>query len=791
MNSEEVKMDDIDIRQLIKPYIKKWIWFIISVFILLCFAIYHIKTTAPVYKIQTTTLIKDAKKMSSASGDFGVLSGIGGFAGMGTNSIENELEIFKSKKLIGDVVKDLNIQSKIFADHNYYKVELYKNTSPIIVNIVSEKLSGELPKEPMNILLKANEVEIYSEELKIKTKTTFNKLINLPFANIIIQKNNLFNPGLIKDVKDINNLQLYYNDFDSAVNDIQDNLKVDLVNKDATIINMSINDPNREKAKDILNNIVRQYNLDAINDKNVESQKTKKFIDDRIEIISKELGEVENQRERFKVNNSIVDIPTEARINLQKKTEAQARQLDTDTQIQVSTMLLNYLNKQGIEQVIPVNIGLSNETASKSIELYNQLVIRRNNLLESATAENPVVREVENQIKNLRGVIKEGLVKHISSLNLLTQQLAAEEGNSNFEISKFPLREKLFRNIERQQQIKESLYLLLLQKREEAAISLAMTADKARVIDQAFVNKKLVAPKKMIILGGAVICGLLIPFALIYLKELLKNKIESKHDLEGLSTYPILSEIPRLTRGDSELIQMNDVSPMAEAFRILSTNLSFMLPKKDKDKIIFVTSTVKGEGKTFISVNLALSLASPKKKVLIIGSDIRNPQLQRYNPEKSKVAGLTEFLSNHVDNVKDIIHQSTFTPYCDIIYSGSIPPNPTSLLENGRYQILLEEIKDQYDYIILDTAPLLLVTDSFLISDFADATIYVTRSEVTERSLIDFANKNIENKKINNVAFVLNDVHKSNFGYGNKYGYGYQAEEKSFWGKLMSRLNIR
>lgn len=786
MNSEEVTINDINIREIIKPYLKKWFWFVVSISILLCFAIFYIKTTAPVYKIQTTALIKDAKKMSSASGDFGVLSGLGGFGGMGTNSIENELEVFKSKKLIGDVVKDLNIQSKLYTSHKYYKVELYKETAPIIINVVNEKPDGKLPTKPLNFLVKGNNIEISSEELQNPITATFDKLINLPFANIIIQKNSSFNANKAKEFTDINNIEFYYNDFESSVSDIQESINVDLVNKDATIIDISINYSNKNKAKDILNNIVKQYNLDATYDKNVESEKTKKFIDERITIISKELGDVENQRERFKIDNKIVDIPTEARINLQKRTASQSRQLETDTQIQISNMLLNYLNKQGVGQVIPANVGLDNATAAKSIEQYNQLVLRRNNLLENATLENPLIVEIDNQIKSVKGAIREGLIKNVSTLNLLTQQLNIEEGASNIEIGKYPSQEKLFRNIERQQQIKESLYLLLLQKREEAAISLAMTADKARVIDFAFVDKKLVAPKKMIILGAAFICGLLIPFAFIYVKELFNNKIESKHDLEKLSKYPILSEIPRLSRGESELIKMNDVSPMAEAFRILSTNLSFMLPKKDKGKIIFVTSTVKGEGKTFISVNIALSLASPKKKVLVIGSDIRNPQLQRYNPEKSKVAGLTEFLSDNIDNIKDIVYPSSFTPYCDIIYSGSIPPNPTNLLENGRYQILLDSLKNEYDYIILDTAPLLLVTDSFLISEFADATIYVTRSEVTESSLIDFANNSIENHRINNVAFVLNDVHKSNFGYGNKYGYGYQAEEKKWWQKLFS-----
>jgi tyrosine-protein kinase Etk/Wzc len=262
---------------------------------------------------------------------------------------------------------------------------------------------------------------------------------------------------------------------------------------------------------------------------------------------------------------------------------------------------------------------------------------------------------------------------------------------------------------------------------------------------------------------------------------LMNSKITNKHDLEKLTSIPILSEIPRLYKKDSEIITKNDVSPLAESFRILLTNLSFMLPKNNFAKKIFVTSTVKGEGKTFVSVNLALACASSVRKVLVIGSDIRNPQLQRYNPEMKNVKGLSEYLYEEISDVKDIIHPSGFNPNCDFIYSGVIPPNPTDLFQNGRYQELLESLKDKYQFIILDTAPLMLVTDSFLISDVADATVYVTRSETTEDAFIDFANKNIEAKKIKNVGFVLNDVHRTNFGYGNKYGYGYQAEVKKWW----------
>lgn len=787
MNKQEVRDEEVNLREIIKPYISKWYLFAIMMMLFICLAFLYIKFSTPIYNSKTSVLIKDAKKMSSASGDFGIMQGLAGFGGMGTNSIENEIEIFKSNKLIDNVVSELNLQTSIFSKEKYYDNELYKDTSPVIINVVNEKPFVKLPTKPINIAIKGNQVILSSEELKTPINAAFNTTISLPYANVIIRKNPEYNYKKASELKYSNELYFSYNSLDDVILNIQKSITVELVNKDATIIGLQLKQANKDKAKDILKTMVVLYNHDATNDKNIESKKTKDFIDDRINIISNELGEVETQKERFKVENNIVDLPTEARLNLQLSTSAKAQELQTDAQLQLNNILSNYVNKQTISQVLPTNIGLDSDAAAKGIDDYNKLVLQRNKMLENATPENPVVVELENQIKQLKGSIKEGLSKNETALQLAKNRMGIEIGNANSKIKSVPYQEKLFRNIERQQQIKESLYLLLLQKREEAAIALAMTADKARVVNFVSVDKKLVAPQKMIILLGSLIFGFILPFGYIYLKELFNNKIITKHDLEKLTKGPILSEIPRLARGSEELVQINDVSPLAESFRILVTNLNFLLPKNVKGRKILITSNVKGEGKTFISVNLALTMASPTKKVLIIGSDIRNPQLQRYNPEKKKSEGLTEYLTGGISNFKDIIHQSSFTPYCDIIYSGSIPPNPTDLLENGRYGELLNLVEADYDYIILDSAPLMLVTDSFLISEYADATLYVTRSETTEKSFIDFANNNINSNKIKNVAFVLNDVRKSNFGYGNKYGYGYHAEEKSWLRKLFNK----
>lgn len=784
MDNVTKKEEEFNLRELIKPYIKKWYWFLISVFITFVLAVVYIKLTTPLYSIKSSVLIKDAKKMSTASGDFGVLSGLGGFAGMGTNSIENELEIFKSKKLIQDVVKNLKLQTNIFSREKYHDVELYKDTAPFNIYLIAEKKFEELPKKPVNISINNDKITLSSDEWKKDITTTFNKTISLPYANFIIAKNPNFNPKKVKKM-DLKDFYFTFSTLDDVVEAYQKNLDVDLVDKDATVVGLSMIYPNKDKAIDILNDVVKIYNGYAIVDKNTESKKTKDFIDDRIELISRELGNVENQKESFKINNDIVDIQSEARLNLQISTDAERQLLQLDTQIELANMLLSYLNDpKSKNTVLPTNIGFEPTAASAAtsgINLYNAAIIERNRLLENATPENPLVVENAKKIEALRGSLRESLLRSKNAFEVTKVSASLEKNSRDNKINKVPTQEKLFRNIERQQQIKESLYLLLLQKREEAAISMAITGNKARVVDYAYALKKPVAPKKMMSVLGALIFGILLPFAFIYIKELLNNKLVTKHDLDKLTDKSVLAEIPRMAKNDGHLVMQNDVSPLAESFRILVTNIKFMLGHKETAKVIFVTSTVKGEGKTFVSVNLSLAIANSQNKILVVGSDIRNPQLQRYNPKMKNAKGLTEFLYGEINDVNEIIFPSEINPHCDFIYSGSIPPNPTDLLQNGRYQQLLDAVQNDYDYIILDTAPLMLVTDSFLISDVADATIYVTRSEITEKSFIDFANKNIDAKKIKNVGFVLNDIHKTNFGYGNKYGYGYQADEKKWW----------
>lgn len=783
-NKNIENQEEINIQGMIEPFLRKWQWFVLSVVMVLFLTFIFLKIKSPIYKISSTILIKEAKNSGGGKDDLamGLLGELSVFGGMGSNSVENELEILKSKKLMRDVVLKNNLQTSVYVLKSLGKKEVYKDKSPIVVRIINENLEEKYPEKPIQLNIKGDAVELVSKELSNSLKTQFGREIKLPAVTFVIDKNKNFRPE--KDL-DYNHLEISLASIDSRVSKLQEEYSVNLADKKATVIALNINVENIEKGKDILNELVKSYNADAIEDKDITTKKTLEFIDERIKLISEELGQVENKKQDFKQKNKLSDIDTEVKLGLETNADARKKQLEVETQMNINKALLNSVVHLNGNSLLPINTGVESAEINSGIDAYNRLVLDKNRLLENATDQHPAVAELNKQIQELKKNIINTLNKNKQSLEIANSEYATELAKIDGKISKVPYLEKIFRNIERTQQIKENLYLLLLQKREESAISLNISAPKARVVDVAYASEKPIAPKKIIYYIGALMLGLLVPFLIIYLRRLLNDKIITKQDLERLVKDNILVELPSIPKNGSELVGINDLSSMAEAFRILITNLKFKLPNRENGRVVLVTSTVKGEGKTFVSINTALTLAGGKSRVVIIGADIRNPQLQRYERESRRLKGLTEYLHGDLD-VQEIIHQFPNNANMDIIYSGMIPPNPTDLLTNGRFGTLIEELRQDYQYIIIDSAPLLLVPDTLLIADMADATIYVSRSKHTKNDLIEFANKNIREHKIHNVGFILNDVNKHFFSYGHKYSYGYhkEKERKSWWNKI-------
>ena len=485
---------------------------------------------------------------------------------------------------------------------------------------------------------------------------------------------------------------------------------------------------------------------------------------------------------------------------LSKKSQAQQEIFNIQTELSIIESIKSKLQNSNDFELLPESL-LSTSNASGNIAAYNQLILERDKLLRSSTEANPVVQDVNNQIASLRPNLVNNLDALKDNLQIKLNELRGQENVAVSNFSMFPGMEKGMRDKERQQQIKEQLYLFLLQRREEAAIAFAVTSDVAKVIDPAFTYQSPVTPDPLMILIGGFLIGLLIPILIIFVKNFLDTKVHHKGDLQSLlKQVPFMGEVPKVGSDQTDIIQLNDRSPLAESFRILRTNLAYLIQGHDKDiaEVLFVTSTIKGEGKTFISYNLSRTLSSTNKKVLLIGADIRNPKLHRYTnmTKGAKEKGLSDYLYDYEINANEIISKTNDEGIAvDVILSGPIPPNPAELLMNDRMEQLINSQKENYDYIIVDTAPTMIVTDTLLISQLADHTLYVTRAEYTEKNLLQFPKDLKQQGKLKGLAVILNDVDYSKFSYGAKYGYsygygyGYGQDKPSRWQRLKKALS--
>ena len=784
--------EEINLREELERYLKYWPWFVMGIVICVVLAFTYLKITTPTYHTLASIIIKD-EKAKSPSSEMAAFADLGLLGGMGTNSIENEIGILRSKRMMTDVVKALNLNVTYFDEDAIKSPELYRNT-PYFIQLlkIDENTLTRYTDEVGNEFKISIEESDHFKLINTETEEIFNgKLgqpISLPFADIILLENTEFEIGEENEISDVT---VKFSSLESVVSNFREKLQVNLTDKNSSLIELGLNNSVKAKAQDILDQLIFEYNQEAIEDKNLVARNTAIFIDERLQIITEELDSVETGKEEFKETNQLTNIQTESEMFIENVSEYNKRRQETGTQLELANAMIGFLKSDSGSDLLPANLGIQEQSVNTSIEEYNNLVLERNRILSGSTKKNPVVKRLNSQIEQIRGNVITGFERIRSNLKVSMQQLERQGSVINSKISAVPAKERQYRGIERQQNIKESLYLFLLQKREENSLSLAVTAPKAKIVDRAFSSVEAVSPKPGIILLAAIILGMLIPFLIIYIKNLLSNKVMSREDLEKLAKeIPIVGEIPRVEKKDNEMVIKNDRSILAESFRILHTNLQYLInkSKKDSGNTIFVTSTVKGEGKTLVSFNLAVTLAHTNKRVLLVGADLRNPQLQRFETDAREHIGVSDYLANDNINLKDIIRESnTSNPNLQLLPSGTIPPNPSELWRRDKTGEMFKELETLYDYVIVDTAPSLLVTDTFLINKWADLTLYVVRAGYTEKKLLQFAVDSKNEGKFHDLSFVLNDVKLANFGYGNKYGYAYGEEKKSFFSRLKNK----
>lgn len=780
--SSEEKEKDFQFRVILDQYLFQWKWFVLGVSVCVVVAYIYLRYTVPQYKASTTILIKDNQKGGTLS-DLAAFSDMG--IGTASKNIDNEIEILKSRTLIEATIQKLNLNVSLVVKGKVIDAELFNNR-PIKIKFISHvipkknsSISVQFINEDNNSFsfsgLDDNSINEFI--LTSKKKFKYGEIVPTIYGGLIIEKDPVY--GVVLSEKG-NEYVITI----SAVEDVAEGYRTGLVvvpvNKNSNVVELSIAGSVIDKSEAFLNNLVKNYNRTAVDDKNAISENTSRFIAGRLALIAEELDGVEQNVESFKTSNKLTDIESEAKLFIDGSSEYNKKTVETEIQINLVNSMLTFIKKSTNSDLLPTNV-VGEDGASESINTYNQLILDRNRILKSATDDNPTVIKLNQQISALRSNIISGLERMQSNLKIQQRNLKRQEGLLDTKIEKIPSQERQFRVIARQQKVKEELYLYLLQKREETALSLSATEPSARVIDPAKGLKIPVFPKKGIIYLAAILLGLLIPFGVIYIIDLFDTKIKSRLDLEGKTMIPFIGDIPS-SDNPNEIMQPESRTSSAEALRIIRTNLEFMLSKvpEGKSKTIFLTSTFPKEGKTFVSVNLAATFALSGKKVLLIGMDIRNPRLDDYLtlPER----GVTNYLSSK-DMVLDdlIVKQKGYEDFY-VLPAGIIPPNPAELLMGKKVNELFEDLKKQFDYIIVDTAPVGLVTDTLLITKHADCFIYVARANVLEKRMLAIPNELYRENKLPNMCLLLNDT-DSTKGYGYGYGYGVHHEEKKVWYK--------
>ena len=800
--AQESKEENIDVKELLFKYLIHWPWFVGAVVACLIAAWVYLHISTPVYNISATVLIKDDKKGGSA----GMLSGLEslGLDGMISSSqnIDNEIEVLRSKTIAKEVVEDLGLYISYTDKDEFPSRNIYK-TSPVQVSLTPQE--ADLLEEPMivkmalqpqgsmdvTVKIDDDEYQKHFEKLPAVFPTDKGTLAFFLTPDSVLSSKRTSEETTASE-KTTRNITATINKPLAVAKWCCKNMTIEPTSKTTSVAVISLKNSNVQRGKDFINKLLEMYNINTNNDKNEVAQKTAEFINERIGIISKELGSTEKDLESFKRGAGITDLTSDAQIALTGSAEYEKKRVENQTQINLLQDLQKYMQNEGYE-VLPSNIGLQDLNLAAAINRYNEVLVERKRLLRTSTENNPTIINLDTSISAMKENVQVSLDRVLRGLFITKADLDREASRYSRRISEAPGQEREFVSIARQQEIKAGLYLMLLQKREENAITLAATANNAKIIDDAIADDDPVSPKRKVIYLIALVLGVGIPVGVIYLLELTKFKIEGRSDVEKLTNVPIVGDIPLTDEKQGAIaVFENQNNLMSETFRNIRTNLQFML-ENDK-KVILVTSTVSGEGKSFISANLAISLSLLGKKVIIVGLDIRKPGLNKVFNIPRKEVGITQYLANPEKNLMDLVQPSDVSKNLYILPGGTVPPNPTELLARDGLDKAIETLKKSFDYVILDTAPVGMVTDTLLIGRAADLSVYVCRADYTHKNEYTLINELAENNKLPKLCTVINGLdlkrrkygyyygygkYGKYYGYGKRYGYGYGYGEQT------------
>lgn len=791
----EQSEEQVNIQELLFRYLIHWPWFVVSIIICIACAWGYLRLTTPIYNISATVLIKDEKKGGGASMSSDLEKmGLEGFVSSSSN-VDNEIEVLRSKSLAREVVNNLGLFVTYMDEDEFPSKELY-HTSPVLVSLThqeADKLPGRMeinmilqPTGALGVQITVGEKEYRKQFDKLPAVFPTDEGTVAFFAN-----NDTLSAVRPENITKERHITAFINRPFSVSKGYVNSLSIAPTSKTTSVVVISLENTNTRRGRDYINKLLEMYNINANNDKNEVAQKTAEFIDERIGIISKELGSTEQDLENFKRSAGITDLSSEAQIALTGNAEYEKKRVENQTQINLVMDLQRYMKGNEYE-VLPSNIGLQDAASAGAIDRYNQMLVERKRLLRTSTENNPTIINLDTSIRAMRTNVQATLDATLKGLQITKEDLAREASRYSRRINDAPTQERQFVSIARQQEIKSGLYLMLLQKREENAITLAATANNVKIIDEALADDNPISPKKTIVYLVALALGVGLPVGVIYLIGLTKFKIEGRADVEKLTSLPVVGDIPLADEKTGSIaVFENQNNLMSETFRNVRTNLQFML--ENGKNVILVTSTISGEGKSFISANLAISLSLLGKKVVIVGLDIRKLGLNKVFNIPKKEHGITQYLTNTTANLMDFVQPSDINKNLFILPGGTVPPNPTELLARGGLEKAIETLKANFDYVILDTAPVGMVTDTLLIGRVADLSVYVCRADYTHKAEFTLINELAENNKLPNLCIAVNGLDLNSrkygyyygygkygkyYGYGKRYGYGYGYGEK-------------